>query len=484
MDWNAFIPTALFVLHWGATCLVAVRVVSKRRSQGVSLAWLAVLAWIPIAGIVLYILVGEAWLTRRRTGRIQATLERLLPRLESLRAYAPRQADPSKDADIERYNTIALTTTKIPALNANRIDIIDGADDFFPAFIDAIDRAESSIDLLFYIYSPGARVDEVTDALARASQRGVAVRVLADAVGSRPLFKHKHSMRTLEQAGVRVRRALPVRFPRQLFARVDLRNHRKLAVIDHRAAYTGSMNLADPDIFKASAKVGPWVDIMSRIEGPAVHALSAIFEIDWHAEHDHESPDPNTPDRPETPGSATLQIVNSGPGDNPDAFRRILLQAIYDAREEIVISTPYFVPDDALLTAITTADIRGVDVKLIVPRRVDSLLVRHASESYFDDLVHAGVEIYRYTPGLLHAKTITADSRLALIGSANLDRRSLWINFELSVIAHDQPTAQRVRAVQQHYIDESEQLCKETWSQGNLIQRIADNAAQLLAPIL
>ncbi len=483
MNWPAYIAPTLFVLHWLATFGVALRVLSKRRSQGVSLAWLAVLAWIPIVGIVLYILVGEAWLTRRRARRMRNLEESARNRFRALDRYAATEDDDLRPF-LAPLNRLSRATSPIPTLVGNTIDLLDDADAFFPALLDAIATAEHSINLLFFIDSPGARVDKVHDALITAAKRGVTVRLLVDAVGSKPLLKNRHAMDALKSAGVQVRPALPVRFPRQLFARVDLRNHRKLVVIDTKIAFTGSMNLADPTVFKQSADVGQWVDIMARVRGPAVHALDLLFALDWCVEHDDENLHASRPKNPETPGPIPVQILSSGPGDEPDDLRRVLLQSIYAAREEIVISTPYFVPDDTLLTSLITASHRGVDVTIIVPDRVDSKLVAHASRSYYDDLIAAGVHIRHFTLGLLHAKTAVIDNRLTLIGSANLDRRSLWINFELSLFAHDESTAAAMRKIQNRYIAASMPITIDTWGRRPLHWRLIDNAAQLLAPIL
>lgn len=483
MNWPAFLTSAVLALHWAATFAVALRVISKRRSQGVSLAWLAVLAWIPLLGIVLYVLIGEAWLTRRRARRMRTLEDAARARFRALERFAATENDDVRPF-LAPLNRLARSTTIIPTLSGNTVDLLDDADQFLPALIDAINTAEKSISLLFYIDSPGARIDHVHDALARAAARGVHVRLLVDAVGSKPLLESPAALAHLRTHGVDIRLALPVRFPRQLFARVDLRNHRKLAVFDSRVAFTGSMNLADPAVFKKSANVGPWVDIMARVQGPAVHALDLLFALDWCVESDDETLHTERPENPATPGPVPVQVVSSGPGDDPDDLRRVLLQCIFEARDELVISTPYFVPDDTMLTALTTAALRGVSVTLIVPDRVDSKLVRWASRSYYDDLLRAGVRIRHFTPGLLHAKTAVVDRRLALIGSANMDRRSLWINFELSILAHDADTAARLRAIQDRYIAASRAITPENWGKRALRWRLVDNAAQLLAPIL
>jgi len=482
MNWTALIPGILFLLHWGAVALVALRVISKRRSQGVSLAWLVILGWIPIAGIVLYVFFGESWLSRRRARRMQVLEAAARARFEALDPFAATE-DPTKRPFLAPLNRLARKSSIIPALSDNKLELLDDADAFFPALLEEIERAERTISLLFYIYEPGGRVDQVTQALAAAANRGVHVRVLADAVGSAAFFAGKQD-NFLRAAGADVRASLPVNPARAFVSRIDLRNHRKLAVFDGRTAITGSMNLADPKFFKQNAGVGPWVDIMARVRGPAVNALDLIFALDWCVEHPDDSLHAERPSEPVPAGDTAIQILSSGPGDNPDDLRRVLLQSIYSAREELVISTPYFVPDDTMLTALITAAQRGVSVTLIVPERVDSRFVRHAARSYYDDLLKAGVGVRLFRPGLLHAKTAVIDRRLVLIGSANMDRRSLWINFELSIFAHDEETAEQLRYIQQRYIAQSRNLNDEAWHKRPVLTRLVDNAAQLLAPIL
>jgi cardiolipin synthase len=491
MAWTSLIPALIFVLHWAVVLGVALRVISKRRSQGVSLAWLAVLAWIPILGVVLYILVGESWLSRKRARRMQILEDAARARFESLEPYAATE-DPQARPFLAPLNRLARATSPIPALTGNAVELLDDADAFFPVLLDEIAKAEKTISLMFYIYAPGGRVDLVTTALIAAARRGVHVRLLADAVGSGRFFDSDW-LGDLQAAGVEVRAALPVRLARAWVARVDLRNHRKLAVFDGVTALTGSMNLADPKVFKqprtpshpsGNRHVGPWVDIMARVRGPAVTALDLLFALDWCAESPDDTLAAERPAQPTSEGMSPIQIISSGPGDNPDDLRRVLLQSMYSAREELVISTPYFVPDDTMLTALITAAKRGVKTMLIVPEKVDSVMVRHASRSYFDDLLAAGVDVRLFQNGLLHSKTAVIDRRLVLLGSANMDRRSLWINFELSLFVHDEEIAEQMRYIQQRYLANSRCLTEGGWDERGFVSRMVDNAAQLLAPIL
>jgi cardiolipin synthase len=212
--------------------------------------------------------------------------------------------------------------------------------------------------------------------------------------------------------------------------------------------------------------------------------LDLIFAMDWCAESPDEALAAERPAQPVNAGMSPIQIISSGPGDNPDDLRRVLLQSMYSARDELVISTPYFVPDDTMLTALITARKRGVKTMLIVPEKVDSVMVRHASRSYYDDLLSAGVDVRLFRNGLLHSKTAVIDRRLVLLGSANMDRRSLWINFELSLFVHDEDIAEQMRYIQQRYLANARCLTEGGWDERGRVARLVDNAAQLLAPIL
>jgi cardiolipin synthase len=322
------------------------------------------------------------------------------------------------------------------------------------------------------------------DALIRAAARGVQCRALADAMGSEA-FLAGGVVRQLREAGVEFTAALPTGALRTLIARADLRNHRKIAVIDDRIAWAGSQNLVDPRFFKRGTGVGEWVDAMARFTGPAAASLDGVFRLDWSVETGaaFEAP-PVIPDRSVVPMGPVIQIVPSGPDLRPEAIHQLLLTAIYAARRELVMTTPYFVPDEAMLTALLTAALRGVDVTLIVPARNDSVLVRHASEATFDDLLSAGARIALFNGGLLHTKSLTIDGEMSVFGSVNLDMRSLWLNFEISLFVYDREFTGRLRSLQDSYLADSDRLGLETWRQRPAWRRFAEDTCRLVGPLL
>jgi len=280
---------------------------------------------------------------------------------------------------------------------------------------------------------------------------------------------------------------MPVGVMKMLMTRVDLRNHRKIIVIDGDIAYTGSQNLVDPRFFKQDEGVGQWIDAMVRMEGPSVEALGGIFieswELDTGAGLEALESTSGVHSVAEQ-GPSAVQVVPSGPAFRPEAIHQLLLTTIYSARKELVITTPYFVPDDTLLTALISAAHRGVGVIIIVPSNVDSRLVHYASRSLFDDLLSAGVQIAGFNRGLLHTKSITVDGEICVFGSVNLDMRSLWLDFEISLFIYDPGFIAEVRAMQAKYMEDCEMMDLTDWRSRPATQRFIENAAHLVGPLL
>jgi cardiolipin synthase len=356
----------------------------------------------------------------------------------------------------------------------------------FTRLLADINAATSTCHLEFYIWNNGGEADRVVDALLRAVARGVTCRVLIDDLGSDKFLRSETAGR-LRDGGVRVVGALPGGLMRLPFVRFDLRLHRKIVVIDGRIGYTGSLNLVDPRFFKKDAGVGQWVDAMVRIQGPAVEALQLTFLADWYVESDAELDDlqKSGDARPQPRvGDCAVQVLPSGPGLALNAVEHVLLMAIYAARQEIVLTTPYFLPSDALSLALIAAARRGVKVILVIPARLDSALVRYASGPYITDLLQAGVRIAHFTGGLLHTKSVTVDGSYCLFGSVNLDPRSLRLNFEILLAIYDREATSQLRALQQQYIDQSQLLDLAAHLARPWPRQVLENFARLLGPLL
>jgi cardiolipin synthase len=292
----------------------------------------------------------------------------------------------------------------------------------------------------------------------------------------------------LRAAGVHVQAGLPVNLFRRRLHRIDLRNHRKITVIDGHIAYCGSQNLTDERV--RTRRIPPryrfWIDATCRIQGPAATALQAAFLADWLTSTD-EASIPDIKDYltiPKPHGTSIVHVVPSGPTSRVDAIHQSLVTMLSVAQREIMMTTPYFVPDAAIKAAIVSASLRGVQVTLILPEQLDNAIVAAAARAHYAELLEAGVRIFHHQGGLLHAKAAVVDGELAMIGSANLDMRSFWINFECTLLVYDAPFAQRVRDLHKKYLGESTEVSKPQWDKRTWAQNLRDNSAQLLAPLL
>jgi cardiolipin synthase len=481
MDVTNWLPLLAPIAHWSIVIGLGARIIWLRRPPEVSLAWLVVLAALPFAGAFVYLLVGEMWLGGRRARLLRAMVGPMRERIAALPEMR-RRTWTTEDPTVRALSGIAEHTGIMPVLPGNDVELVDGADPFFERLLEDIEGAEQSLELLFYIWEPRGRVVEVQEALMRAAARGVRCRVIVDGAGGRPLIR-SDAWRRLKEAGVETAVALPVKWLRVRLSRIDLRNHRKLVVVDDRVAYVGSMNMADPKHFKAKAGVGEWVDVMARLRGPTVALLATLFDAEWIIEAGgDETPPWNA--LPDPAGPTPVQVVPSGPGQTPQALHRMLLAAVHGADRSLTLTTPYFIPDEAMLTALVSAALRGVEVTIVVPEKIDSRLVALASNAYFESLVEAGVRVVRFEEGLLHSKTAVVDEQIALIGTANMDRRSFWINFELSVFSYDAEVAGRLMEIQRRYIERGHDLRESAWGERSRPRRLAENAAQMLAPLL
>jgi len=461
------------------------RIVMRRGSVPVSLAWMVVLLFAPIVGAILYLLVGETRLGRRRLRRHARVLDQLRPYEAGLwREKWTRW--PTEQSSEQSITRLATAATGLPPVSGNRLELlVEGA--FFDRLIRDIDEATDQVNLQTYIWMTGGVGDRVAGAIIDARSRGVTCRVLVDGVGSRKFLKSE-TCRRLRAAGAEVVEALPANLLRLPFARLDLRNHRKLAVIDGRIAHLGSHNLTD-ESFRVTLRpsIGPWLDASIRVEGPAAQAAQLVFLQDWLLDapgplevDEHLIPDPDPVEEPGT----VVQIIPSGPGRVPAAIHDMMLASIWSARRELILTTPYFVPDEATRTALRAAALRGIDVTLVVPERLDGILVALAGAAQLEELLDVGVKVVRHQRGLLHAKTLTVDRSLAVVGSVNLDMRSFWLNFELTLLVPDEDFASYVAWMQTGYIEESVPMDGTAWRERPVARRLIENLARLLGPLL
>ena len=479
------VTTSLYLADLTIRLGFSVRVIMRKRSPSVSFAWLSVILLIPFGGAILYLLFGENRVGDRRANR-------LIKNRPFIREWSEALQN-TPEIDWSRINPECVpidrqirTTTGIPTMPDNRLELLDRAELFFERLCADVRAARTSCFLEFYILNQGGLVDRLITALIEAAGRGVTCRVLLDAIGAKEFLQSPAAAR-LRTAGVQLLAALPAGLIRALFVRIDLRNHRKIAVIDGEIAYTGSQNLVDPRYFKQEEGVGEWVDAMVRVTGPVVELFTATFMNDWLLETDCRLAEYSgrTDIHPVPPaGKALVQLAPSGPGYGEDTIHNLLLTTLYAARRELILTTPYFVPDNAILAALKSAAQRGVEVTVIVPEKNDSRLVHYASRARYETLTRAGVHIATFAGGLLHTKTITVDGDFCLFGSVNLDMRSFWLNFEMTLFVYDRAFTARVRDLQQDYLRRCISRDLESFQNRPLRERLMENIALLVGPLL
>lgn len=471
----------LVVAEWCVRIVMVPIVLRRKFHPSTALAWLTIIFFLPEVGLVLYLLIGENRLGRRRVRRHRrwVTTVRSEDWQSNQRRFA---ATPPLDATQRPMMLQAEESTGLPIVQGNSVELPRDNADMIERLIADIETARHHVHLLYYIYEEDETGLRVAEALYRAVDRGVTCRLLADAVGSRQFCKQGCLADTMRERGVQVIANLPVAPLRRRLARIDLRNHRKLAVIDGTVAYAGSQNIHD--IEGGSGWEGHWVDMTGRFRGPIVQQLQTVFVEDWSAETNEEIASDALFPTPELVGDVAAQAVPTGPSHQSQNFDRILLTALNSAQRKVIITTPYLVPDEATLLSLAMAVDRGVEVNLVVPEKTDLRIVSAAARAYYDVLLESGVKLYHHNKGLLHAKTMTVDDAFALLGSANIDIRSFELNFELSVLLYGAEVTQQLRFAQMRLVNESVELDLDEWRKRPKLQQYIDAAASLMSPLL
>jgi cardiolipin synthase len=475
-------PTAQIGTTLEAIAQVAVlgrAILRPHREPASRLAWAVIIVVAPIVGLIAYLLLGETRIStaRRKKGR---DIDSKLPRPGSDASKTQVLTESAYGAPF----ALARSMDGLGPTPGNAATLASDSNAAIHAMVDDIDAAKRNVHVCAYIWLADHNGCKVKDALIRAAKRGIDVRVLADALGSRRFIRSKH-WRELSDSGVEVRVALPVGNPLMTVTRgrVDLRNHRKSMIVDNRIAWCGSQNLADPE-FRIKPRYAPWVDIMSRWEGPVVRQCQYLFVSDWMGDGGDDISGVLREPQPPEPGNILAQVLGTGPTIRYDAMPSCFAELIHSARHQLVVTTPYFVPDEQVLFALTSAAMRGVETILVLPRRNDSIVVAATSRSYYRDLIAAGVKLFEYRRGLLHAKTMVVDGRVGIIGSANLDRRSFELNFENNILFADEDFARAVRERQDRFIADCDEVTMADVEQFSLAQRLWQNSLAMLSPIL
>lgn len=487
----ALVSGAVVVLQI-AIVLAALFVLPRGRRPQTAMAWVILIVVLPFLGLVLFLLFGRTSVGRSRR-RGQEEVNRAI--VGAVARQSPT-GDPGRPLDdVDRgFTVLNQNLSGLPMTYGNRLELHPDYRETIQAMADAVASASRYVHVEFYI----AAWDDVTapffEELVRATERGVEVRLLFDHLGSRGIPVHKEFLRRLEGTRIRWAAMLPVRPLHGELRRPDLRNHRKILVVDGRLAFSGSQNLIEPCYDKpGNQRLGrEWIELVARIEGPAVHSLDVVFATDWLTETGEnlaelvaprtEAEAPAVPvERGEDVG---IQVIPSGPGFVTENNLRLFTSMLYSAHRRLSITSPYFVPDDSLLYAVTTAAQRGVEVELFVSATADQFMVAHAQRSYYEALLVAGVRIWLYPePFVLHAKHFSVDDRIAVVGSSNMDMRSFALNYEVVMMITGAGPLRALAQVQDTYRGLSTELTLEAWRRRPWRSVGVDNLMRLTATL-
>ena len=440
-------------------------IVLQKREPAATLSWLMGLALLPYVGFAVYYVFGPQKIRRQRQRRLRA------------RATLPAAVH---KVDDEAHELIQLgqAATGLPQGTATQVRLlIDGAAKY-QALLADVAAAQEHIHLEYYIYHPDRTGTALRDALVERARAGVKVRLLLDAVGSgkctRPFFA------SLLEAGGELAWFHPVRLWK-VWQRpwLNLRTHRKIVVIDGRIAYTGGINITDEE--DERLRDDAYRDLHLRLEGGTVQSLQQVFLEDWAYANDEVLQIPAPPQSP--PGPIPAQVLISGPDSRWEAIHRIYVGAIHAAERRVWLITPYFVPSEAAMMALTSAALGGLDVRVLLPEKSDSRVVTQAARSYFDTLLAAGVRIYEYGPRLMHSKALLVDDDMAIIGSANFDHRSFRLNFEVSMLFNDATVAADLARLIEGEFAVATQV-RDDRSRSLWRHRLPESVARLFSPLL
>ena len=461
--------------------IVAIGVVPENRRPSSSQAWLLLILLLPFVGLPLFLLIGSPYVQGRRH-RIQAGANReLRKRTRDLPELPSGLVAPERIAGVVDLNR---NLGSLPCVPGTTLGLYPGYSDSITAMTEAVRRAKRVVNFEIYILGLDDTTEPFFHALADAVQRGVTVRLLYDHMGSRGYPGFRKMNRRLTRDGIDWHQMLPIKPLRGRWRRPDLRNHRKLLIVDDETAFMGSQNMIDSSYLKrANVKDGRhWQDLNVSLEGPIVQTLGAVFATDWYTETDEllNVPDP-TPDRP---GEQAMQLLPSGPGFTTEPNLRLFNSLFYRAERRLSIVSPYFIPDESLLMAITTAAHRGVEVELFASARADQFMVHHAQRSYYRALLDAGVRIWLYpAPTVLHAKFLTVDDDVSVIGSSNMDMRSFHLDYEISLMVLGTSFVDQLQTVAQQYRDVSLRLDLDAWNHRPWLGRYVDNVMRLTSAL-
>ncbi len=450
----------------------------ENRNPARSLSWVLVLTFVPILGMLFYVLFGQD--LRKKKIISKKSLLRLTNR-------------PVASFDIDNINTSLISASQLNLIKMlyknsgaagyayNKIEVLPTGESTFDAVFNAIRNAEKHIHIEFFIFDDDKISNQLREILIQKASEGVRVRMIYDYWGSFDLSKKY--LKSLRDAGVYVRSFLPFRFRFQFSnSRINYRNHRKLVIVDGKIGFTGGLNIADRYIFGNT--LGKWRDTFVCFQGAAVHGLQQLFLVDWYFVDRKLITDEKYFPLPKIYDENIVQIVSSGPDSDWEAIMQGISSAIMSANKYIYIQSPYFMPNEVIATSIHMAALSGVEVRLMIPFRSDSKLSDASTFSFLGDALEAGVRVFRFKNGFLHSKAIVIDDAVSIVGSCNLDERSFSLNFEANAFIYERKTAIQLKELFLSDIDNCEEVTLEVWTNRRRRQKLKESMARLFSPLM
>lgn len=467
--------------------IAAIFVVPRNRRPTAAISWLMLIFILPIPGLLFFLLIGNPKLPKHRREaqkHLDAAITKTLRSIKRSRANNSL-LDVAPPEKYQHQAALNLALAHLPVTGGNHLEVLDEYDKVFARIIADIDRAEQFVHVEYFIACLDNETAPFFDALTRAAKRGVTVRFLYDSYSTKRYPGYKALMERLQGDGIHAMAMLPLRLPGKGYVRPDLRNHRKIVVVDGYIGYTGSQNMIARNYHRKDDLY--YDEVVARVEGPAALQLAAVVMTDWHAEtgtlFDTKLLQRETYEL-KAYGTTSVQILPSGPGYDDQNNLKFFTSLFYSAKSSITIVNPYFVPDEALSTAIVSAARRGVSVTMINSEAMDQWMVGHAQRSFYEELLEAGVKLYLYqAPTLLHSKFIIVDNDLAAIGSSNLDIRSFLLNLEITLVAYDKSVVRQLRHVEKTYLARSTQIHLHEWRKRPPRKLLLDNIARLTSSL-
>lgn len=471
----------LLLLSFLQVMLIGTAILLENRDPGKTVAWLCILSLLPILGFILYVVFG-----RKTQGLLFR--KKHIPDNRLVRMVRQQQTDfkhgdvsPQQNTDSEqKLASLLLNSGFAPMTIHNQVEILLNGGEKFQALFNALEGAKHHIHLSYYIFKDDEIGEDVLKILSRKVSEGVEVRVLLDGMGC--ISISGGFIRSMRQAGIQAEWFFPIRFP-YITSKLNLRYHRKIVVVDGRTGFMGGLNIGD-EYLSRDAKLGFWRDTHLKLEGEAVHSLQSIFLNDWFfVTHQEIQGAPYFP-QVDISQALPVQIGASGPDSNWSSILQSHFSAITMAKHSVYIETPYFIPNESLIMALKTAALSGLDVRLVVQGVPEYKLTYYAMNSYFEEMLQAGVKIFNYLKGILHTKILLIDDQLASVGSANMDNRSFYLHFEISAFMYDQSLAERLKSDFEQDLKDSSELDLEAFQTRPVLERLKESSARLFSPLL